>query len=153
MKNSMMMFAVLLMATTAGADAQNNKTQDKAQAKAEMKRCKDEANFPLIETSELKGLVDTNNVALLDANNAETFKEHHIGDAVLFGAHKKDLAAKLPADKNALIVAYCGNEKCSAWKSAAEAACALGYTQIKHFKPGIQGWAKANAQKPAAVKN
>ena len=46
----------------------------------------------------------------------------------------------LPADKNALIVAYCGGPKCGAWKKAAKAAAALGYTNIKHFSGGISGW-------------
>ena len=54
-----------------------------------------------------------------------------------------DLAKVLPADKKALIVAYCANPHCGAYARAAEAAAKLGYTNVQHFKPGIQGWVSA----------
>jgi rhodanese-related sulfurtransferase len=41
-----------------------------------------------------------------------------------------------------MIVAYCGGPACTAWKKAAQDACKLGYTNIKHFKEGISGWKK-----------
>ena len=58
-------------------------------------------------------------------------------------ANKTDLAAKRPADKGALVVAYCGSEHCSAYARAAEAAQTLGYTNVQHFKPGLAGWKEA----------
>ena len=111
-------------------------------ATADSANCKDEAHYPLMDKKELQGHVQKNDVFLVDVNSAKSFQEHHIGNAVHFGAHEKDFAKVLPADKNSLIVAYCGNEMCTAWKKAAQEACAKGYTNIKHFKPGIQGWVK-----------
>jgi rhodanese-related sulfurtransferase len=49
----------------------------------------------------------------------------------------------LPKDKNALIVAYCGNPKCTAYQAAAKAAKKLGYKNIKHLSAGISGWKEA----------
>jgi len=48
-----------------------------------------------------------------------------------------------PADKNALIVAYCGSPSCGAFARAAEAAVKLGYTNVKFYSGGISGWKKA----------
>jgi len=31
---------------------------------------------------------------------------------------------------------------CNAWQKAATAACEMGYTNIRHFSPGITGWNK-----------
>jgi rhodanese-related sulfurtransferase len=56
---------------------------------------------------------------------------------------KDKLADHLPKDKSTLIIAYCGSPKCRAYLSAAKAAQALGYTNIKHMSAGISGWRKA----------
>jgi rhodanese-related sulfurtransferase len=60
-----------------------------------------------------------------------------------FTAVKGKLADALPKDKNALIVAYCGGPKCSAYKAAATAAEKLGYKNVKHMSAGISGWKEA----------
>jgi rhodanese-related sulfurtransferase len=44
------------------------------------------------------------------------------------------------------VVAYCGNEYCTAYLSAATAAQQLGYTNVKHYAPGIDGWKKSGAK-------
>ena len=49
----------------------------------------------------------------------------------------------LPEDKNALIIAYCGNPRCTAYQAAATAAQKLGYKNVKHMSAGIAGWNKA----------
>ena len=59
------------------------------------------------------------------------------------GTAMEDLAKSLPADKAALVVAYCGSEKCSAYKAGVDAATKLGYTNVKHFSGGLAGWTKA----------
>lgn len=109
--------------------------------------------FASISLTELKPLVEKKAVVLIDANGAESFAGAHIPGAINFAAHTADLATQLPADKNALIVAYCGGPRCGAWKDAATAAATLGYTNIKHFPDGISGWTAAKAPvepKPAA---
>ena len=49
----------------------------------------------------------------------------------------------MPADKDALIIAYCANPKCGAYAAAANAAQKLGYKNIKHMTAGIAGWKAA----------
>jgi len=56
----------------------------------------------------------------------------------------KDLAKQLAkADKGALVVAYCGGPRCSAYKRGASAAEKLGFKNVKHLSAGISGWIKA----------
>lgn len=98
------------------------------------------AAFTDIGYDELRKLVDAKQVTLLDANGSTSFAEGHIPGAVDFRAAGDGLAAALPADKAALIVAYCGGPTCGAWQSAATAAQSLGYTNIRHFSAGIKGW-------------
>jgi len=96
--------------------------------------------FPDISLDSLKAAIANKSATIIDVNGSDSYKEGHIPGAIDFAANQKDLAAKLPADKSALIVAYCGNEHCGAYARAAEVAKELGYTNVQHFKPGIAGW-------------
>ncbi|MEO8616774.1 MAG: rhodanese-like domain-containing protein [Luteolibacter sp.] len=109
------------------------------------------AGFPDIKLDELKKEIVAKNVTLIDANGPGSYESGHIPGALDFKVIKDDLAAKLPRDKGALIVAYCGNPQCPAYARAAKAAEALGYTNVKHFSAGIDGWKKAGepTEKPA----
>lgn len=96
-----------------------------------------------ITIPELKAAIDSKQVTLLDANGSKSWKEGHIPGAIDFKANEEKLASMLPADKSALVVAYCGGPACMAYKSAAAAAQKLGYTNVKHLPAGISGWTKA----------
>jgi rhodanese-related sulfurtransferase len=96
-----------------------------------------------ITISELKSAMTSKNVTLLDANGSQSYQKAHIPGAIDFTAHESDLSNVLPKDKNALIVAYCGNPQCKAYQGAAKAAANLGYKNIKHLPAGIQGWKQA----------
>ena len=96
-----------------------------------------------ITIPELKQVIAAKQVVLLDANGTESWQGGHIPGAIDFKANKEKLSSLLPADKSALIVAYCGNPKCMAYKAAVEAAHKLGYTNVKHLPAGIKGWVKA----------
>ncbi|MEM1157558.1 MAG: rhodanese-like domain-containing protein [Verrucomicrobiota bacterium] len=93
-----------------------------------------------IEHEALKKAIAEESVTLIDVNGTKSFKTGHIPGAIDFIAEKESLAAKLPADKNALIVAYCSNENCGAYMKGAKAAQKLGYTNVKHYSAGIMGW-------------
>ena len=93
-----------------------------------------------ISHDELKAAIAKGKVFLVDVNGTESFNGGHIPGAIDYIANKDKFAALLPKDKSALIVAYCGNEKCGVYKKAADAAVALGYTNVKHYAPGIAGW-------------
>lgn len=100
-------------------------------------------SFPDISLDALKSAIAAKDVTVIDVNGTESYKAGHIPGAIDYVADKDDLAAKLPADKGALVVAYCGSEKCGAYAQAAEAAKKLGYTNVQHFKPGLAGWKAA----------
>jgi rhodanese-related sulfurtransferase len=100
-------------------------------------------SFPDISLTDLKTDIAAKKVTLLDVNGPVSYANGHIPGAIDYTAHTADLDKVLPADKNALIVAYCGNEHCGAYARAAEAASKLGYTNVQHFKPGIAGWKAA----------
>src|SRR5581483_6050694 len=102
------------------------------------------AEFPDITIPQLKAAMASQKLVLLDANGTESWQDGHIPGAIDFSAHRADLASVLPKDKNALIVAYCGNPHCQAYVSAAKAARKLGYKNIKHLPAGIMGWKDAH---------
>jgi rhodanese-related sulfurtransferase len=99
-----------------------------------------------ISHTELQAAIAKKAVTVLDVNGSDSFAEGRIPGAIDYIAQKAKLAALLPKDKTALVVAYCGNEQCSAYKAAATAALELGYTNVKHYAPGIDGWVKAGAK-------
>jgi len=98
-----------------------------------------------ITIPDLQAAIAAKTVTLLDANGTESWQAGHIPGAIDFTANKAKLAELLPADKSALIVAYCGGPKCMAYKAAAKAAVKLGYTNVKHLPAGISGWKDAGA--------
>lgn len=101
--------------------------------------------FAEISHDELQAAIASNSVTVIDVNGSKSFEKGRIPGAIDFAANKDRLAELLPADKSALIVAYCGNERCSAYRNAAIAAEKLGYTNIKHYSPGLAGWKKSGA--------
>jgi rhodanese-related sulfurtransferase len=102
--------------------------------------------YPEITHKELQSALAARTVTVLDANGTSSYRDGHIPGALDFDAVKGKLASVLPADKSALIVAYCANEDCPDYREAAEAAEALGYTNIKHYAPGILGWKESGAR-------
>ena len=99
--------------------------------------------FPDISIEDLKKAIEAKKVTIIDVNGAASYKKGHVPTAVDFTAVKSKLAESLPADKNALVVAYCGGPSCSAYKAAATEAEKLGYKNIKHMSAGISGWLQA----------
>ena len=100
-------------------------------------------DFQDITIKDLKAEIAAGKVTLLDANGTESWQDGHIPGAINFESAESKLASVLPKDKNALIVAYCGNPRCMAYQAAAKAAKKLGYTNIKHLSAGIAGWKEA----------
>jgi rhodanese-related sulfurtransferase len=98
---------------------------------------------PDISLSDLKKVVADKSVTLLDANGTESYNEGHIPGAINYFASEKNLATRMPSDKNALVVAYCYSPQCPAYIQAAKAAEKLGYTNVKHYPGGISGWKAA----------
>ncbi len=104
------------------------------------------SKVPDISQADLQAAIAQKAVVVLDVNGTESFNEGRIPGAIDYIANQKKIAALLPKQKDALIVAYCGNEYCSAYLAAATTAKELGYTNVKHFAPGIDGWKKSGAK-------
>jgi rhodanese-related sulfurtransferase len=111
-----------------------------------------EALVPDISHAELKKAVQEKTVTLIDVNGTDSWRKGHIPGAIDFDAQEKKLADLLPKDKSALVVAYCLDERCPAYKLGARAALALGYTNVKHYPLGIDGWKKQESVEAAPKK-
>jgi rhodanese-related sulfurtransferase len=101
------------------------------------------AEAPNINIADLKAAIADGKVAVIDANGTKSWREGHIPGAIDFASNKDKLTSLLPADKQALVVAYCGGPKCKAYQKAVSAVEKLGYTNVKHLSAGISGWKKA----------
>jgi rhodanese-related sulfurtransferase len=99
--------------------------------------------YPDISIKDLKKAISNKSVTVIDVNGTESWEEGHIPGAIDFEAHSENFAKVLPAQKDALIVAYCGGPKCLAYREAARAAAKLGYKNVKHLSAGISGWKEA----------
>ena len=100
-------------------------------------------DFADITIPELKKAIAEKTVTVIDVNGTDSYKAGHIPTAIDYAATKETLDKALPADKAALVVAYCGSPKCGAYKAAAKKAKELGYTNVKHLSAGISGWKEA----------
>ena len=110
----------------------------------------DAAKVADISLADLKTAIAAGKVTLIDVNGTASYTAGHIPGAIDFATQQAQLASALPADKTALVVAYCGSEHCGAYKKGAKAAAELGYTNVKHFAPGIKGWKAAGEPTEAA---
>lgn len=103
--------------------------------------------FKKIHVTDLAQWMDAKDasVYVLDANNEDTRTKQGVipGAKILTSYDKYDLAKELPTDKNAKLVFYCANTKCSASHNAAERATKAGYKNVNVMVDGIEGWKKA----------
>jgi rhodanese-related sulfurtransferase len=99
--------------------------------------------FPDIAVADLKKAIADKKVTVIDVNGTESYKAGHVPTAIDYEANAAKIAEKLPAKKDALIVAYCGGPSCNAYQAAAKKAKELGYTNVKHLSAGISGWKAA----------
>ena len=76
---------------------------------------------------------------LFDDNSDERYAQGHVPTAKHLKVDDVTTQA-LPADKAAMLVFYCSSDKCSACHHAAEAAIALGYSNVWIMPEGIKGW-------------
>ena len=111
---------------------------------------KEAVTYVDVTLADLKKAIADKKITLLDNNGTDSFTKGHLPGAIDYAANKDALDKALPSDKASPIVAYCGGPKCGAWKKAAEAATALGYTNVKHFTGGLSGWTDGGEKLVAA---
>jgi len=93
--------------------------------------------FPDISIADLKKAIADKKVTVIDVMGTKSYQAKHVPGAIDFASVKADFAKSLPADKNALVVAYCGGPSCKAYQAAANAAEKLGYKNIKHLSAAL----------------
>ena len=84
-------------------------------------------------------------LVFVDANGESTrVKEGVIPGALLLTSYRDfDVKKELPKDKEANLVFYCANTRCSASDLAATTAKKSGFKNVSVLKAGIMGWKKA----------
>ena len=113
--------------------------------------------YKVVGTQELKGWIDQKNPLLIvdTMPYEDSYKKQHVPGAVqmLFpipemtnmdDKTKADLEKLLGADKNRLIVFYCGFVKCTRSHNGAMWAVKLGYKNVYRYPGGIKAWDEAD---------
>ncbi|WP_181772856.1 rhodanese-like domain-containing protein [Amycolatopsis pittospori] len=98
----------------------------------------------LITRDELKAAIDAKAVTVIDALGGEYYAKQHLPGAVpLVLADVDARAATVLPDRGAAIVTYCSNPACPNSGQVADRLTALGYTDVRKYREGIEDWAAA----------
>ncbi|MBO2459175.1 rhodanese-like domain-containing protein [Actinomadura violacea] len=98
----------------------------------------------LIGRDDLKAAIDAGTVTVLDALGGDYYAKQHLPGAVPLVA--ADVDAQAPAllpDRAAAIVTYCSNPACPNSGQVADRLTALGYTNVRKYREGIEDWVSA----------
>ena len=98
----------------------------------------------LITRDELKTAIDAGTVTVIDALGGEYHAKQHLPGALAL--IRDDVDTQAPAllpDLNAAIVTYCSNPACPNSGQVADRLTALGYTNVRKFREGIEDWTGA----------
>jgi rhodanese-related sulfurtransferase len=97
-----------------------------------------------ITRAELRDAVEAGTVTVVEALPASYYEEGHIPGAInIPHTEVRKLAPELLADKDAAVVVYCANEPCPNSGIAAHVLRKLGYTDVRDYAEGKQGWREA----------
>lgn len=113
--------------------------------------------YKIVSTAELKGWIDAKkDMLLIDTMPYEaSYKKEHIPGArhmefpipemtSIDDKTKAELEKLLGADKNRLIVFYCGFTTCTRSHNGAMWAVKMGYKNVYRHPGGIKGWKEAD---------
>lgn len=103
----------------------------------------------LVRTADVEKLVaqgpEKGKYTLIDSRPLMRYQEGYIPTAKNLPYPTFDkMVDRLPADKAALLVFYCGGPTCSMSPKSAEKAKALGYTNVKVYHEGMPAWSAAH---------
>ncbi|MDQ3716939.1 MAG: rhodanese-like domain-containing protein [Actinomycetota bacterium] len=98
-----------------------------------------------ITRDELKERLATDEpTTVVEALGPMYFEDAHIPGALnLPHDHVDELAPKLLADKDAVVVVYCSNAECQNSAVASKRLARLGYTNVFEYEEGKQDWIDA----------
>ena len=98
----------------------------------------------LITRNELQTAIDAGTVIVVDALAADYYAQQHLPGALALVRDEVDnLAPSLLPDLDAAIVTYCSNPACPNSGQVADRLTALGYTNVRKYREGIEDWAGA----------
>lgn len=140
MKNFVLTILVVGLAVFSAACSMKKESAHDTPANDTAHSSSHDSEFGEVGFRELNEIIAAKSATIIDVNSPKTYQAGHVPGAINFYANQEKLASMLPENKDALIIAYCGSATCSAWMDGANAAKALGYTNIKHYKDGIKGW-------------
>jgi len=94
-----------------------------------------------ISRDELEHAIDAGSVTVVETLRAEHFAKGHLPGAIHIHYEAiADLAPSLLPDKDAAIVTYCSNTACRNCEIAANQLTSMGYTNVRKYAEGKQGW-------------
>ncbi|MEU7891883.1 rhodanese-like domain-containing protein [Nonomuraea sp. NPDC049152] len=106
----------------------------------------------LITRDELKAAIDAGEVTVVDALGGDYYAQQHLPGAVALVESEVDArAADLLPDRGAAIVTYCSNPACPNSQAVANRLEALGYTDVRKYREGIQDWVEAGLPVESSV--
>jgi rhodanese-related sulfurtransferase len=97
-----------------------------------------------ITREELQDAIAAGTVTVVDALPASYYDQQHLPGAVnLVEDDVAERASTVLPDKEAAIVTYCSNSACGNSEAVARRLIALGYTNVRKYREGIQDWTEA----------
>jgi len=98
----------------------------------------------LIARDQLRAEIEAGAVTVVDALGGEYYAKQHLPGAVpLVEDDVADRAGELLPDRTAAIVTYCSNPACPNSQRVADKLIALGYTNVRKYREGIEDWVAA----------
>lgn len=98
----------------------------------------------LITREELRTAIEAGRVIVVDALGGEYYAKQHLPGAVpLVEAEVAEKAASLLPERTAAVVTYCSNPACPNSERVADRLTALGYTNVRKYREGIEDWVAA----------
>jgi rhodanese-related sulfurtransferase len=99
---------------------------------------------PLITLDELRREMAAQHVTVVETLGPLYFDDSHLPGAVnIPHTEVAELAPALLPDKDAAIVTYCSNTACRNSEIAGNQLIALGYSNVRKYAEGKQGWIEA----------
>jgi rhodanese-related sulfurtransferase len=106
----------------------------------------------LITRDQLRAEIDAGSVTVVDALGGEYYAKQHLPGAIpLVEADVADRATALLPDRNGPIVTYCTNPSCPNSERVADRLTALGYTDVRRYREGIEDWTAAGQPTESGV--
>ncbi|MFD9354687.1 rhodanese-like domain-containing protein [Streptomyces sp. NPDC060031] len=98
----------------------------------------------LITRDELAAAIEAGAVTVVDTLGGAYYAQQHLpGALALIPADVDAQAPGLLPDRDAAIVTYCSNPACPNSGQVADRLSALGYTDVRKYREGIQDWVEA----------